>query len=97
MRGGIIREAMRRPSRTAALIALVLWTVAGPLAAVFGACAAMGAMCEGPCGMGPCALLLLIMATPVLLVLGNTMPLVRPVPMIMVRLLDPPPRSVLVS
>jgi hypothetical protein len=86
---------MRRPARTIALIALVLWVVAGPLAAVFGACAAMGAMCEGPCGVGPCAVLLLVTLTPVLLLLGLTAPIGRSVPMGLVRLVDPPPRAVL--
>jgi cytochrome c oxidase assembly factor CtaG len=88
---------MRRPSRTTALIALVLWIVAGPLAAVFGACAAMGAMCEGPCGVGPCAILFLVAVAPVLLVLGVTVPIVRSAPTIVVRLFDPPPRGVLLS
>jgi hypothetical protein len=78
-----------------ALIALVLWTVAGPLAAVFGACAAMGAMCEGPCGVGPCAILLLVTLTPILFVLGVTMPIGRSVPTVLVRLVDPPPRAAL--
>jgi hypothetical protein len=86
---------MRRPARTIALIALVLWVVAGPLAAVFGACAAMGAMCEGPCGVGPCAILLLVTLSPVLFVLGITAPIVRSLPTIAVRLVDPPPRPAL--
>jgi hypothetical protein len=86
---------MRRPARTTALIALVLWVVAGPLAAVFGACAAMGAMCEGPCGVGPCAILLLVTLTPALFVLGVAAPIVRAIPTIVVRLVDPPPRPIL--
>ena len=45
---------MRLRSRyTAALMLLLFWALAGPVAASFGACAAMGAMCEGPCGVGP--------------------------------------------
>jgi hypothetical protein len=48
---------MRFRSRyVAALALLVFWVLAGPLAASFGACAAMGSMCEGPCGVGPCAI-----------------------------------------
>jgi hypothetical protein len=86
---------MSPPARTIALIALVLWFVAGPLAAVFGACAAMGAMCEGPCGVGPCAILLIVPLAPVLFLLGITAPIVRPLPTIAVRLVDPPPRPVL--
>ena len=77
------------------MIAVVLWVVAGPLAAVFGACAAMGAMCEGPCGVGPGAVLLLVMLTPVLLLLGLTASIGRSVPMGLVRLIDPPPRPAL--
>jgi cytochrome c oxidase assembly factor CtaG len=88
---------MRRPSRTTALIAVVLWFVVGPVAAVFGACAAMGAMCEGPCGVGPCAILLLVAVTPVLLVLGTTVPVMRSAPTVFVRLLDPPPRPLVLS
>ena len=86
---------MRRPTRAAAVIALVLWILAGPLAAVFGACAAMGAMCEGPCGVGPCALLLIVSVAPILFVLGRTPLTGRPVPMAVVRLFDPPPRLIL--
>ena len=42
------------PSRaTVTWLVLILWVVGGPLAATLGACAAMGAMCEGPCGVGP--------------------------------------------
>ncbi|MBM3221040.1 MAG: hypothetical protein FJZ38_20580 [Candidatus Rokubacteria bacterium] len=86
---------MRRPSCTTALIAVVLWVVVGPLAAVFGACAAMGAMFEGPCGVGPCAILLLVTLSPVLFVLGLTVPIGRSVPNVLIRVLDPPPRPVL--
>lgn len=86
---------MRRPTRTVALIAVVLWVFAGPLAAVFGACAAMGALCEGPCGVGPCAVLLLLTLTPLLFALGSTASVGRSVPMALVRLLDPPPRPAL--
>jgi hypothetical protein len=34
-------------------VVLALWVLAGPFATAFGACAAMGAMCEGPCGAAP--------------------------------------------
>ena len=94
-RGVILLEAMKRPARTTALIAVVLWVVVGPLAAVFGACAAMGAMCEGPCGVGPCAILLLVLLTPMLLVFGIAASVRRSVPAMLVRLVDPPPRPVL--
>ena len=86
---------MRRPGRTTALLALIFWVVLGPLAAVFGSCAAMGAMCEGPCGVGPCAILLVTALAAVLLILGIAAPIGRSMPMVFVRLLDPPPRPVL--
>jgi hypothetical protein len=38
--------------RGAVIVALLLWVLAGPLAAAFGPCAAMGMMCEAPCGAG---------------------------------------------
>ena len=49
---------MRIASRSAVTgFVVVLWILAGPLAAAFGACAAMGMMCEGPCGAANCSLL----------------------------------------
>jgi hypothetical protein len=55
----------------------------------------MGAMCEGPCGVGPCDTLVFIAVTPILLVLGLIVLVVPSVPTILVRLIDPPPRAVL--
>ena len=81
--------------RTAALIVLVLWILAGPGAAVFGSCAAMCVMCDGPCGVGPCAIVLLLTITAVLFVLGITASAAWSVPAFVVRLVDPPPRLVL--
>ena len=86
---------MRRPSRAAAGLTLLLWIVAGPLAVVFGACAVM--MCEGPCGVGPCAVLVLVALTPILFIVGTTVPIVRPVPTALARLVDPPPRGLLLT
>ena len=45
--------SMRFRSPSAVALMLLFWVLAGPLAASFGACAAMGAMCEAPCGAGP--------------------------------------------
>ena len=56
---------MRPRIRSAAvLLFLVLWVLAGPIASTFGCCDAMCAMCEGPCGAGPC-----VVFTPMLSVL----------------------------
>ena len=85
---------MRRPSRTTALVAVIFWIVVGPLAAVFGACAAMGAMCEGPCGVGPGAILL-VMVAPILLALRLAVPVGHLAPAVVFSLIDPPPRPVL--
>ena len=85
---------MRRPSRTTALVAVIFWVIVGPLAAVFGACAAMGAMCEGPCGVGPGAILL-VMIVPILLVLPLAVPIGPSAPAVVLSLVDPPPRLVL--
>jgi hypothetical protein len=40
--------------RNATIVALLLWVLAGPLAAAFGPCASMGMMCEGTCGAATC-------------------------------------------
>jgi hypothetical protein len=41
-------------TRTATAFILVIWLFAGALSAMFGACAGMGMMCEGPCATAPC-------------------------------------------
>jgi len=42
---------------TITVVVLVLWVLLGPLAVALGSCAAMGAMCEGPCATSSCAIL----------------------------------------
>lgn len=37
--------------RVVVLCILVMWALVGPIAMAFDGCAAMGAMCEGPCGI----------------------------------------------
>ena len=39
-----------RTCRWLGLLIAVLWVLAGPIAMAFGGCAAMGGMCEAPCG-----------------------------------------------
>jgi len=34
------------------VVILALWALAGPVGGAFGGCAAMSAMCDGPCGVG---------------------------------------------
>jgi hypothetical protein len=43
---------MRAGGRGAAVLVLLLWVLAGPLASAYGPCASMGTMCEAPCGTG---------------------------------------------
>ncbi len=43
--------------RAITIFALAVWVLLGPVAMVFGGCAAMGAMCEGPCGAAACVVL----------------------------------------
>ena len=43
--------------RVVTVFALAIWVLLGPVAMAFGGCAAMGAMCEGPCGAAACAVL----------------------------------------
>ena len=74
---------------------LVLWVVAGPLAAAFGPCAAMGDMCEGPCAAG--------LTAPAPPASGLALPLVdgvwhrpaEPAPAGVLRAPEPPPKPLL--
>ena len=45
---------MRSWRSLVAIIAVVMWIVAAPLAMASNNCMAMGALCEGPCGATPC-------------------------------------------
>jgi len=45
-----------RSRRAIALCILAVWVLLGPIAMAFDGCAAMGAMCEGPCGISSCAI-----------------------------------------
>lgn len=42
--------------RVLVLCFLAAWVLLGPVAMAFEGCAAMGAMCEGPCGISSCAI-----------------------------------------
>ena len=44
--------------RLATVVFLALWVLLGPIAMAFDGCAAMGAMCEVPCGIPSCLSLL---------------------------------------
>jgi hypothetical protein len=39
----------------ATAVVLIVWVAFGPVAMALGGCAAMGATCEGPCGISFCA------------------------------------------
>lgn len=45
-----------RSRRAIVLCILAVWVLVGPIAMAFDGCAAMGAMCEGPCGISSCAI-----------------------------------------
>src|SRR5258707_8432303 len=56
-------EASVMSSRRAiTILALAVWVLLGPVAMVFAGCAAMGAMCEGPCGAAACVVLVQAMS-----------------------------------
>lgn len=84
---------MRRSSRALAVSVAFLWLLAGPIAMAFGGCGTMAAMCEAPCGLGSCALLL----TTVVIVLAMIAALPRPAaesaPFCALSVLELPPRS----
>ena len=83
---------MRLRSPWAVALMLLFWVLAGPLAASFGACAAMGAMCEAPCGAGPaiCPVPTALAVIPVSAVVA-TQPLQAPLP-ISLPLPETPPK-----
>jgi len=79
------------------VFAILVWALSAPLAMASGDCMAMGADCEGPCGVSSCAaagpvadgIALLVAGIPISTVTGlPSAPLARP---------EPPPRSTLLS
>jgi hypothetical protein len=88
---------MRFRSRYAVALVLVLWALAGPVATSFSACAAMAAMCEGPCGVGPaiCSVPIVLRVIPVLADVQNQ-PLRTP-PSISLPLPETPPKPLFPS
>lgn len=71
---------------------LLLWVVAGPVAAAFGECAAMGAMCEGPCGVHASALVPPPPSRPLLLSVSHTSHTREQRPLMFVAVLELPPK-----
>lgn len=85
--------------RTVVVFAMLLvWVLAVPLASATGACAAMGGMCEAPCGANSCAVVMMRATATILAVVGR-LPVQAPdrFPSASLRLPELPPRSLLLS
>ena len=82
--------------RVTPLIVLALWVLVGPLAATF-ACAATGMMCEGPCGVAPCQVEISRSVIVMPLVATLTVAVPDDSPTATLRVLEPPPKSVLAA
>ena len=80
--------------RVTPLIVLALWVLVGPLAATF-ACAAAGMMCEGPCGVAPCQVEISRSVVVMPLVATLAIPAFDEPPTPTLRVVDPPPKSLL--
>ena len=80
--------------RVTPLIVLALWVLVGPLAATF-ACAAMGMMCEGPCGVAPCQVEISRSVVVMPLVATLAIPAFDEPSTPTLRVVDPPPKSLL--
>ncbi len=81
--------------RVLAAVVLVFWVLAGPLATAFGACAAMGVTCEGPCGVASCPVQIHKSEWVMPLVAMVTPPVTAHPPAASLRVLEPPPKSLL--
>jgi len=89
-------RGVSRVARTVLVFAMLLVSVlAAPLASATGACAAMGGMCEAPCGAASCAIV--TRATPTVLAVMGRLPVQAPdrVLSASLRLPELPPRSLL--
>lgn len=72
---------------------LAVWVLAGPIAMAFDGCAAMGAMCEGPCGMIALSVTPPPLATAPEAVDAVAVGVAQGVPEATARAVDPPPKS----
>jgi hypothetical protein len=76
------------------LVVLAIWIMAGPIAMAFDGCAAMGAMCEGPCGSTACSITALPVAAVPEVLDAVVAGAVQSAPEGIARAVDLPPRSV---
>ena len=81
------------PRRLTTLVVLAAWVLLGPLALVFGVCAGMEMMCEGPCGLTTCAGLTATSATAPLPVASLEAPPSDHLSTFILKTPDPPPKS----
>jgi len=91
------KRAMNRWRAVVAVIAVAVWALSAPLAVASNNCIAMGAMCEGPCGVSSCATSNVLVSN-ILLAVASVSP--RPpegFPCSLLALPDPPPRATLLS
>ncbi len=75
------------------LVLAILWLLAGPIAMAFDGCVAMMSMCEGPCALALCALLLT--TTVIILAMVAALPQLAAAPALSATIAVPelPPRS----
>ncbi len=93
------KRAMNRWRAVVAVLAVAVWALSAPLAMASNNCLAMGAMCEGPCGVSSCATSN-VPVSDILLLLAVTSVSPRPpegFPCALLSLPDPPPRTTLLS
>lgn len=81
-----------RTGRVLAAVVLVFWVLAGPLAIAFCSCAAM---CEGPCGVASCPVQIHKSEWVMPLVALVTPAVTAHPPATSLRVLEPPPKSLL--
>ncbi len=87
-----------KPGRTiVAVLAALVWALSAPLAMASGNCMAMGADCEGPCGVSSCATAGPLIGDIVLAVARAAPSTVSGFPSAPLAVPDLPPRSILLS
>ncbi len=88
---------MLRGHRALTMMFLAFWVLAGPVAMAFDSCAAMGAMCEGPCGLMIGAVVAPVSLGAPLPLASLELPARASVPVAVLAVLELPPKSLRLS
>ncbi len=80
-------------SRAVILGFLILWVLAGPIGLALDSCAAMGAMCDAPCGLTTATVSVAPTVVIVLTVVGSVILDPTAHPSAVPRSFEPPPRA----